>query len=85
MAQRSSVQPHARAKAEAGHSWRPAFMPRSAAMTGIHTVSNPASRLLIPVMQVMEKIMATVRLVEGLLVRKVPLLLLVTEREGLAV
>lgn len=31
----------------------------------MHTVNNPASRLLIPVMQVMEKIMATVRLVDG--------------------
>lgn len=40
-------------------------MPRSTAITGMHTVNNPASRLLMPVMHVMEEIMATVRLVDG--------------------
>lgn len=59
------MQPHARAKAEAGHSCRPGFMPRSAAITGMHTVISPASRLLMPVMHVMERMMAAVRLVDG--------------------
>lgn len=40
-------------------------MPRSVAITGMHTVNSPASRLLIPVMHVMERMIATVRLVDG--------------------
>jgi len=65
VAHKRSEQPQDKAKADAGHSSRPGGMARSCAITGMQTVRRPARRLLIPVIHVIQAMMAALRRLDG--------------------